>query len=314
MNDEQNNATQPDSGDLLPTDRAQIQERTLGYKENTCRVCGTTGKFLSYLIKEMMIPTRNEFEYFTCSTCHCLQIRDIPDNLGDYYQSDYYSYQAPQLLRVPEGTDPLPDRILDVGCGAGHWLCSMPGSGYVNLFGCDPFIDADIAYDNGVTIRQCAIHDMEGEFDYIRLSHSFEHMPDPHEVMESIKRLLSPGGICHIMIPVFPNIAFAIYGPFWYQADAPRHFILHSGESVGYLADRAGLNVVAVEYNSNNGQFIRSRLYQLDIPFYEQTPEDISREFPQAVLDKSVLIANMANEEQMGDMAVFELRHKPETN
>ena len=32
------------------------------------------------------------FEYFQCSECQCLQIRDIPENLGAYYGSKYYSF------------------------------------------------------------------------------------------------------------------------------------------------------------------------------------------------------------------------------
>lgn len=297
------------SEDLLKTSHALIKERTLGYKEATCRVCGASGQFMSYRIKEMMVPTRDEFEYFTCGNCRCLQIRDIPEDLGKYYQRDYYSYAEPELLRVPEGLTPKPDYILDVGCGAGHWLCAQPSQGYVNLFGCDPFIEKDLHYDNGVVIRKCTIHEMDGSFDYIQLRHSFEHMTDPHEVMQSIKRLLKPNGQCVIKIPVFPNIAFAIYGPFWYQADAPRHIILHSKESFVYLANLAGLDVVSVDYDSNTSQFIRSRLYQLDIPFHEQTSEITTAKFTKEEYDKMELMAKLANEEHTGDMASFVLRH-----
>lgn len=41
-----------------------------------------------------MYGTREEFEYFQCEDCGCLQISAIPDNLGSYYRSDYYSLRS----------------------------------------------------------------------------------------------------------------------------------------------------------------------------------------------------------------------------
>jgi len=256
----------------------------------------------------MMIPTRDEFEYFARHNCQCLQLRDIPDTMDVYYRHDYYSFSAPPLAYIPQKTTPNPERILDVGCGNGQWLCSLPAQGYIHLYGCDPYIEKDLFYDNGVIIKKSTIHEMEGCFDFIQFSHSFEHMPDPLDVMKSIRRLLAPEGICHISIPVFPNIAFAIYGPFWYQIDAPRHHFLHSKESIGYLAGLAGLSVLDVKYYSNNSQFIRSRLYQLDIPFHEQTPEAAYTIFTPQDIERMDLMAQQANEQQMGDMATFTLR------
>ena len=295
--------------DLLKTDRGLIKERNLGSKKGICRVCGVSGEYLSWRIKEMMIPTRDEFEYFCCHNCNCLQIRDVPENTDKYYRHDYYSYKEPRLTYMAEGTFPKPHMVLDVGCGVGKWLCELPAQGYTNLYGCDPYIEKDLRYDNGVFIKKSTIHDIVGHFDYIRLCHSFEHMADPHNVIKSIKRLLKPTGSCHISIPVFPNIAFAIYGPFWYQADAPRHFFLHSRESIIYLTRLSGLSVSGIMYNSNKGQFSHSRLYQLDIPFWKQLPEVTKAEFTWQDIENMNLMAKIANEKNMGDMAVFELRH-----
>lgn len=59
---------------------------------DTCRICGHHGSFKHYSIREMMNGTGEEFQYFECAECHCCQIAEIPDNLGDYYAADYYSY------------------------------------------------------------------------------------------------------------------------------------------------------------------------------------------------------------------------------
>lgn len=60
-------------------------------ENSACRICGTVGVHETYEVREMMFGTREYFSYFQCSNCQCLQIREIPDNLGRFYPSDYYS-------------------------------------------------------------------------------------------------------------------------------------------------------------------------------------------------------------------------------
>lgn len=47
---------------------------------------------VSYEVREMMFGTLEEFEYFKCGRCGCLQIKEIPENLNAYYPKDYYSF------------------------------------------------------------------------------------------------------------------------------------------------------------------------------------------------------------------------------
>jgi SAM-dependent methyltransferase len=54
-----------------------------------CGVCGSSeGTLLA--AREMMFGFRHEFEYFECAACGCLQIKDIPENLGFYYPPEYF--------------------------------------------------------------------------------------------------------------------------------------------------------------------------------------------------------------------------------
>ncbi len=142
----------------------------------------------------MMKGVKKSFSYFWCSKCKCLQIETIPENLGEYYDQDYYSYQKPPIRKGIKKENLKDFSILDVGCGAGYWLCEMANQGYQNLWGCDPYIQKDLSYENGVTIRKCSIHEMDQLFDRIHMSHSFEHMTDPHEVFQQIFHLLKDGG------------------------------------------------------------------------------------------------------------------------
>lgn len=58
----------------------------------TCRICQHTGSAESFLAREMMYGTGDEFSYVQCSACQTLQIEHIPDDLGRYYQDSYYSF------------------------------------------------------------------------------------------------------------------------------------------------------------------------------------------------------------------------------
>lgn len=247
--------------------------RILGKKWHTCRICGAEGDFETYLAREMMQGKREEFVYFACDGCKCLQIARIPENLEDYYGSDYYSFHMPENPEMAFET-PVKERskVLDVGCGSGAWLVQKAMEGWGNLYGCDPFLEEARTYGDRVHIFSCSIHEMEGEgtFDIIRMSDSFEHVSDPLEVLKSARRLLKEEGVLYMTIPTYPNIAFERYGPHWYQLDAPRHLFLHSKESLEWLAKNSGMFVFDRKYNSNAAQFIRSYFYQHEIPYYEQ--------------------------------------------
>lgn len=70
-----------------------------------CRVCGSTGQHQTYHVREMMFGTREEFPYFLCAHCGCLQITEIPHNLFKYYPDNYYSIDqdiaTPRHTRLP---------------------------------------------------------------------------------------------------------------------------------------------------------------------------------------------------------------------
>ncbi len=276
---------------------------------NRCRICGWEGDAEKYTAREMMNNTKEEFAYFVCPDCNCLQIEAVPEDLGKYYGSDYYSYGEPDSSSH-QVSEPVGTRVLDVGCGAGHWLCKLARAGYTCLRGCDPFIEKDLNYENGVVIYKRSIHEMDGEFDCIYLNDSFEHMTDPHEVMDSIKRLLAPSGVARIKLPVFPNVAFDMLGVHWYQLDAPRHVFLHSKESMNYLARQHGLKIAKKEYDSNSSQILRSFLYSKDIPFWEQDWDTILKYFSVDEVREIEHLSEEVNQKEYGDHAVFYLVHE----
>jgi len=53
----------------------------------------------------MQLGLREEFEYFECSKCGCLQIAEVPPDLSKYYPENYYSYlvDGPSLVHPRNG-------------------------------------------------------------------------------------------------------------------------------------------------------------------------------------------------------------------
>lgn len=57
-----------------------------------CKICGNSENNKEFNIREMMFGFRDEFAYFECSKCDCLQITEIPKNIGKHYPTNYYSF------------------------------------------------------------------------------------------------------------------------------------------------------------------------------------------------------------------------------
>lgn len=57
-----------------------------------CRICGNGNNNTSYEAKEMFLGLREKFTYFQCSICECLQIKEIPGDMSEYYPYSYYSF------------------------------------------------------------------------------------------------------------------------------------------------------------------------------------------------------------------------------
>jgi len=156
-------------------------------------------------------------------------------------------------------------KILDVGCGNGSFIYLLKESGLKNLLGLDTYLEKDIVYPDGLSILKKTIQELNQEFDLIFFNHSFEHMADPFEVFKSIQRLLSKDGFCLIRIPTVSSYAWKHYRENWVQLDAPRHFYLHSIESMKLLAEKFNLKLKKVVYDSTDFQFWGSEQYLKDI-------------------------------------------------
>lgn len=305
-----------------------------------CKICGNTRSNHLFIAKERLLNMLDEFQYLECGSCQCLQILETPANLSRYYPSGYYSFRNPTFSRrlnpfifflkkslmrhYLHKIDPVgalislflphpfpwmkPDLIgfnaavLDIGTGSGRKLRSMQRSGFSNLTGIDPFLSEDLCHTPTLKILKRELSGMTGQYDFIMMHHAFEHMDHPEKVLEKVSELLHPKGNILIRIPVANSHAWRKYGTCWFALDAPRHLFLHTTQSMQLLAQRAGLKIDLVEYDSSFVQFASSEKYLRNIPysddfsmFTNQQMSDFKRE------------AKRLNKTGEGDCACFYL-------
>jgi SAM-dependent methyltransferase len=316
-----------------------------------CQICNNSENNSSHEATEMMLGIGDQHNYTECSACGCLQITNVPENLPSYYpDDDYYSYdkiQTPtgikkfliekrdlyaatgkcfagkiihqflphnKIQTLQQAGITTESRILDVGCGAGHLLHSLQQAGFSNLLGIDPFNAEDIHYNNGLNIEKKSIHEMQqDDWDLIMFHHSFEHVFDQQETLIKATSLLKSGGTCLIRVPTASSWAWKHYGVNWVQLDAPRHLFLHSIESMTLLAEKGGLEMEAVVYDSFAFQFWGSEQYIKGISLNDETSYAVnpqksafSKQDIQAFDQRSIEL----NEQKQGDQAAFYLRKK----
>jgi 2-polyprenyl-3-methyl-5-hydroxy-6-metoxy-1,4-benzoquinol methylase len=252
----------------------------------------------------MYIGTREEFEYFECSNCGCLQIKDYPQNPEKYYPDNYGSFKVRNLKKpnkligylrnqklkyainekrtiigfllnliikpgfeqkmLPAGIT-TDSSILDVGSGVGSLLLNLRNKGFKDITGSDIFIKNDLIYDDNLRILKKELNEIEGKFDFIMLNHSLEHMPDHNDVLKQLYRLIKPSKMVMIRIPIKTDYIWNRYGINWASIDAPRHFYLHTLKSMEIIAQKNNFRIEKVIFDSEIFQFYASEQYIKDI-------------------------------------------------
>lgn len=307
-----------------------------------CQICNNDKWSPGYRVCEMMLGTRDVFDYFKCSDCGCLQIKQIPNTVEQYYEKDYYSYHSPGYSKrsiVKRITNwylkmllkygvsffgPLDEvlpacrifkaisfaapnkstRILDVGCGSGESLWFLREFGFTNLLGVDPYIARDISYPNGLVVRKSEVFNVAGQWDIIMFNHSFEHIHNPLETLQKVSSCLSDSGVCIVRVPVVDSYAWRRFGVHWMHLDAPRHFYLYTVKSMQHLTSKVGLSIDAVRYDSDSSQFWGSKCYRRNISLNELKTGWLPGLLKRFYYAPYVMYLNLT---QQGDWAIFYL-------
>lgn len=322
-----------------------------------CRLCKTIDAHRPVQLHERMYGSLQEFNYFECTFCGTLQIYEIPDDMGVYYPSNYYSFSDDQSNGLSQSVGALrmkmrgirtnyilhgrsligralqaysPDQInasidwlrkanvqtdstiLDVGCGFGRILRLLREKGFTRLFGVDPYIPEEVK-ETCLSIEKKTIFESHGAYDLVMFNHSFEHMPNPKEIMAAANALCKPGGTVLIRTPVAACAAWRKYGEYWVQLDAPRHLFIPTESGIRALAAEFDLELRDTIYDSTELQFYGSEMYRKSLPLFQENGEktiSALAPFSTAEMDDFKRHSEFLNTIQQGDQAAFFLHRR----
>ena len=151
-------------------------------------------------------------------------------------------------------------RLLDIGCGAGELVRRLRRLGFEAAKGVDPYLpdscgaSGDEVFLKG-DVSAVLERDGPGSYDVVVLNHVLEHIPNQHQMAETVAHVLAPKGVVVLRLPVAIGALFR-YRDRWPQLDPPRHIVFHTLESLRKLwMDAGNFEVVRVLFDSNGYQF-----------------------------------------------------------
>ena len=313
-----------------------------------CRACNERFEAVPFAAREMLLEMRQSFDYVECGACGTIQIAAIPSDLERYYPQTYRhavrkSGQLGRSLRKlrgayvrgahwnlagglllhlsrPEWVDWMihaqarsDSRILDVGSGDGTLLTALSAAGYRDLTGIDPYIDPLEVRGDGVRVHIRTIDQHHGVYDVVMLHHSLEHMPDPADALQHVRRVLDPDGWAIVRMPVAGSYGWRTYREHWLGLEPPRHLVIPSIEGMRRLAERAGFSIESISFDSSGCCYAVSELWASDraLPYPRRPWQKRAIEMLGAErVAQLQLLARERNAAGDGDHAVYYLRLK----
>lgn len=225
-------------------------------KTKGCYYCGT-GQHSFY-------AEENGFTLVKCSGCGLLYVDNRPDDdqISQAHKQgkhtgikelDVTGVFSPGRLKVYRkvlddlfGGDLGNHRTwLDVGCGHGEFMLAVKryAGGKVDVVGTEPNIHKQAsARRKGLNVDYFDLETHAGRYDVISLLNVYSHLPDPPRFLESLKRLLNPGG--ELIVQTGDTADFSAaehYRPF----SLPDHLSFASQAIVEGILERLGFEVVS---------------------------------------------------------------------
>lgn len=319
-------------------------------ENSKCRICGNEKGNSELSVMERTTGNGEKFKYLQCGKCGCVMLNEKIDNLDKWYSNDYNPYHKrirrnetyisclkrkirfrclvhrkgkigfekelhkngmDILLKRMYGTKlKKSDRIIDIGCGDGHWLDYLYEMGYTNVTGVDLFVPREQLQGIKWKFMKGDIYTVTGKYDWVILNHSLEHMEEQQKVLDKVKALLDKNGHALISVPLAGGDAYCKYKENFVQFDAPRHIYLHTVKSMSLLCRRADLRIERILYDSTAGIFAISDLFHKTNLTLEQAKKRVSQKV--SGREKWSRMAEKSNSEGRGDQAVFYIAQKDE--
>lgn len=246
-------ATSSKACGLCSAEDPELKFRRFGFDIVQCRGCGLV--YLAHRMTPEEISSFYSREYFAGGEDR----KGYADYVGDR-ESLRFSFR-----RKIEKIERLrrPGRILDIGCAAGYFLEEARDRGW------DVYGQEVSAYAGGVARQTLgpdrvfvghldAISLPEDSVDVVTMWDVIEHLDEPLEVLDRVRRLLKDGGLLVLCTGDTDSWLARLQGRHSRIFNPPQHLYFYSRRSIAKLLEKSGLQMIdrRVEWKTMSLRYI----------------------------------------------------------
>lgn len=172
-----------------------------------------------------------------------------------------------------------PKSVLEIGCNDFTMLKNLVGK-VEYIHGVDPSDVADKNLPEGILLsntffnEEWAKHHNKPKFDVISASNCFAHIEDIDSVTRGIRRVLNKKGVAIIEVHWLGSLIKNLQFPFIYH----EHMYYYSLQSMSYLLEKHGLEVVDIEKIDVHGGSIRFFVGHKGVRLKSQRVRELAKE------------------------------------
>ncbi len=147
------------------------------------------------------------------------------------------------------------NRILDIGCGDGHFLAVAKRKGW-EVFGTEYTNEAvNVCREKGIQIHQGSIQNyVADQFDVITSFEVLEHINDGREHLSKINELLRNKGLFYFTTPNFNSMSRRVLGGKWNVIEYPEHLLYYTKPTISKILNDAGFSKISFKTTGFNMQ------------------------------------------------------------
>jgi 2-polyprenyl-3-methyl-5-hydroxy-6-metoxy-1,4-benzoquinol methylase len=195
-----------------------------------------------------------------CKNCSMVFSQRIPTDqeLMEHYSNSYSREDVLSpitIIRYHEILDTfekyrITNNLLDVGCGVGYFLDIAKERGW-NVYGTEYTESAlKINRDKGFTMHEGKLNSEnypENHFDIVTSFEVIEHINNPQEDIEKVKKILRKGGALYATTPNFDSLSRRNLKENWNVIGYPEHLSYYTPTSMNFLLKSFGFQEAFIQ-------------------------------------------------------------------